>query len=322
MKKNLFIAVIVMAMTALSMTGCGGEPEPTTPTKPTITTESLPDGAVGKSYSQTLTATGDTPITWSIETGDTTLPNGLSLNASTGEITGTPTTVETKNFTVKATNATGNATKDLSINIVTPPTLGGTVTISSSGSGIVYDDVLTANVDNIDGKSGSPIFQWLYDNGSSITGATSQQTYTIPKSDVGKKIKVKVTYSGSNGEVTSSSTSEVLYKNLATSGTIAVENHTTYQDSAFTTVGGNGGNTTNDRMADRIIKVYNQMFTHANKTSYPAIKIIIGNANNGEKVGSNAVVTINVESFYNASEEDFNDEVNICLDYAYDKVSP
>ena len=55
-----------------------------------ITTSSLPNGAVGQWYSATLTATGGTEsYTWSIASGS--LPGGLSLNASTGEISGIPT---------------------------------------------------------------------------------------------------------------------------------------------------------------------------------------------------------------------------------------
>jgi hypothetical protein len=46
------------------------------------------------------------------------LPGGLTLNATTGAITGTPTTANTFTFTVKATNAKGNYTKSLSITIV------------------------------------------------------------------------------------------------------------------------------------------------------------------------------------------------------------
>jgi len=67
-------------------------------------------------YSQTLSATGDAPISWSIATG---LPTGLTLNASTGAITGTPTTANTFSFTVKATNSEGDDSKALSIVIVT-----------------------------------------------------------------------------------------------------------------------------------------------------------------------------------------------------------
>ena len=55
-----------------------------------ITTATLPNGQVGQAYSATLAATGGKlPYTWSLTTG--TLPAGLTLNASTGMITGTPT---------------------------------------------------------------------------------------------------------------------------------------------------------------------------------------------------------------------------------------
>ena len=82
---------------------------------PSITTSSLPDGKVGEAYSQTLTATGTKPITWSIENGD--LPAGLSLNKDTGKINGTPTAAGTASFTVKAANSAGSGTKELSITI-------------------------------------------------------------------------------------------------------------------------------------------------------------------------------------------------------------
>jgi hypothetical protein len=82
----------------------------------TITTASLPYGTVNTAYSQTLAATGDTPITWSIDTG--ALPVGLTIAEATGVISGTPTTAGTSNFTVKATNAAGSVTKALTIVIV------------------------------------------------------------------------------------------------------------------------------------------------------------------------------------------------------------
>jgi C1A family cysteine protease len=82
-------------------------------TAPTINTPSLPGGAVGTSYNQTLEASGTTPITWAIESG--ILPSGLILNFETGVISGTPTSANTFNFTVKATNSAGSATKPLSI---------------------------------------------------------------------------------------------------------------------------------------------------------------------------------------------------------------
>ena len=82
---------------------------------PTITTDSLPDGKVGEAYSQTLTADGTTPITWGIS--GSALPEGLTLNETTGEISGTPTAEGTAKFTVKAENSAGSDTKELSITI-------------------------------------------------------------------------------------------------------------------------------------------------------------------------------------------------------------
>ncbi len=64
-------------------------PDPLTGGALTIQTISLAMGIKGLGYGQTLTATGGTPpYTWSIASGS--LPTGLSLNSSTGGITGTP----------------------------------------------------------------------------------------------------------------------------------------------------------------------------------------------------------------------------------------
>ena len=88
------------------------------PAPPSITTTSLAAGTVGTAYSATLQATGGLPpLTWSISVG--ALPAGLNLNASTGAITGTPTTAGTINFTAKVVDSVTptpqNATKALSI---------------------------------------------------------------------------------------------------------------------------------------------------------------------------------------------------------------
>jgi hypothetical protein len=61
----------------------------------------LTPGINNASYSTTVSATG-TGITYSITSGS--LPTGLSLNSSSGEITGTPNVVNTFNFTITATN--------------------------------------------------------------------------------------------------------------------------------------------------------------------------------------------------------------------------
>jgi len=84
-------------------------------TAPTITTTSLPGGVVSSAYSQTLTATGTAPITWSIVSGSI---SPLTLNGSTGAITGTtPGSATTLSATFRATNAYGFDQDPLSISI-------------------------------------------------------------------------------------------------------------------------------------------------------------------------------------------------------------
>lgn len=78
---------------------------------PEITTSSLPGGTEGVAYNQTVEATGDEPITWSA----TGLPTGLSINESTGAITGTPSEPDTFEAEVTATNAAGSDTKPFTI---------------------------------------------------------------------------------------------------------------------------------------------------------------------------------------------------------------
>ncbi len=84
----------------------------------TITTSSpLPDASVGVVYSETLTVidTVDTNV-WTVDSG--TLPDGLSLNSSTGEISGTPTAEETATFTIKVTSGAQCCTKAFELEVV------------------------------------------------------------------------------------------------------------------------------------------------------------------------------------------------------------
>jgi hypothetical protein len=91
-----------------------------TPAQVTITTTTLPGGTVGAAYSQTLTAiAGTMPYSWSIFAGS--LPAGLSLDPSTGAISGTPTAQGASSFTARVTDSTTPAPatydKGLSISI-------------------------------------------------------------------------------------------------------------------------------------------------------------------------------------------------------------
>ncbi len=122
---------------------------------PTVTTSSLSSATLGTEYSEILTASGDA-VTWTIASGS--LPDGLSLDSSTGEISGTPTGMGTYTFTVKAANSTASDAQELTLSVV------GTVTISTSGlSGAIAelskynvtgsDDTVTVTITPNDGCS-------------------------------------------------------------------------------------------------------------------------------------------------------------------------
>ena len=104
------------------------------PVFPNIITESLQKGTVNSAYSQMLEATGDKPITWSIEDGR--LPDGLTLNKSTGVISGTPTASGTFHFVVRAANMESD-TQELSILIEQAPVLNGAAITSDNHKTVV-----------------------------------------------------------------------------------------------------------------------------------------------------------------------------------------
>jgi hypothetical protein len=68
--------------------------------------QSLPSGTTGTPYNQTIAVTGGSPpFSWSLQIG--AVPNGLSLNPSTGAIIGTPTGGGTWYFWAHLTDAAG-----------------------------------------------------------------------------------------------------------------------------------------------------------------------------------------------------------------------
>jgi len=129
---------------------------------PSITTSSLPNGNVGVSYSQTLAATGGTsPLSWALSSGS--LPAGLSLVASTGAITGTPTASGTSNFTARVTDNVGaTATKALSIVVVSTLTIT-TSSLPATTVGVAYNQTLTAS-------GGTTPYTWAISSGSLPAG--------------------------------------------------------------------------------------------------------------------------------------------------------
>lgn len=155
--------------------------------KLTITTTQLPAGTVGVSYSQSIAATGGTPpYNWSVSSGS--LPPGLSLTASNGAITGTPSSANTFSFTVQVadtSNATASQAFTITIASNTPKlTVITTSPLPDGMVGTAYSQTLTAT-------GGTPAYKWsvtsgalpdglALDSGSGTISGTPSKAGTFP----------------------------------------------------------------------------------------------------------------------------------------------
>ena len=154
---------------------------------PTITTSSLPNGKVGEAYSEALTADGTEPITWSISGG--ALPDGLTLNETTGEISGTPTAAGTASLTVKAENSAGSDTKELSITIAKAAPAEHTVTVTSSGNGTASASPAKAAADTEIALTATPNEGYHFKEWQVISGGVTivDDKFTMPDTNVAIK---------------------------------------------------------------------------------------------------------------------------------------
>ena len=134
---------------------------------PNLTFAAPPTGEVATAYSDQLTvANGTTPFVWSVSSG--TLPGGLTLNAATGLLSGTPTTAGSFPFVVQVTDASGqSATKAVTLIIAGTP--GLTFTAPPGEVGLAYNQhpVLTG---------GTGPFAWTVTAGALPAGITLNPT--------------------------------------------------------------------------------------------------------------------------------------------------
>ncbi|SER30994.1 DUF7927 domain-containing protein [Microlunatus flavus] len=130
---------------------------------PSLTFAAPPSGEVGVAYSRQLTVNDGTgPYTWSVSAG--ALPAGLTLNTTTGLLSGTPTAAGTASFTVQVTDASGqSATRAVNLVVAARPTL--TFTPASGEVGVAYDQSPTLS-------GGTAPFTWSVTAGSLPPGVS------------------------------------------------------------------------------------------------------------------------------------------------------
>ncbi|MGO8748886.1 MAG: beta strand repeat-containing protein [Thermoguttaceae bacterium] len=104
----------------------------------------LPNWTVNLAYGQTLaTADGTPPDTFKLTTGS--LPTGLTMNASTGVISGTPTATGTSSFSVTVTDSLGvTASQSYSLTI-NPPLLLSPSSLPAGTMSVAYNQSFTAS---------------------------------------------------------------------------------------------------------------------------------------------------------------------------------
>ena len=133
-----------------------------------ITNTSLPNGRVGMSYSQNINVQGGTP---SYSYSATNLPNGLTINPSTGVISGIPTLAGTFSPTITVTDSTPFASNDSAENL--SPSANRVI---SKNFQIVIQQVVTSANASISGRA-------LTADGRGIRNA--RVSVTLPNGEIG-----------------------------------------------------------------------------------------------------------------------------------------
>ncbi len=159
-----------------------------------ISTTSLPAAAAGVTYLADLTATGGVaPYTWSLAQGS--LPPGLTLQSSSGIISGTPTSQGNFTFTVAVedespTRQTETQSYTISVGPPTPLAIATTALLDAT--------VGTPYVANVVATGGTPPYTWT--SGTLPAGLSLSATGAIsgtPSSAGATSFAITVTDSGS-----------------------------------------------------------------------------------------------------------------------------
>lgn len=209
-----------------------------------LTTITPPGGTVGLSYSYTLVASGGaTPYTY----GATGLPAGLSINATTGAITGTPTAVASGAVTLSVSDSTTptaqTASASPTLTVVAGTPVITTTTLPTASLTIPYSQQLVVNPEGQTGSTTWAVVSGLPADGLSLNTSTGVISGT-PSSTSGSPLSVVVT--ATVGAVTSAPQTlslSVLAGPVITTTTLAPAYVNQAYSATLNSTGGAGSNT-------------------------------------------------------------------------------
>jgi hypothetical protein len=182
-----------------------------------ITSVAIPKGQVGAPFKSVESGSGGvSPYIWSTMG---TLPSGLTLDASSGAIAGTPTKPGVTSFTLVLTDSAGNSVQrssTIEIDSATPPLSIVTTSLAQATAGQFY----TANVG---ATGGTPPYAWSVSSGQLPIGLTMSSSGNVtgtPTAGGQTGVNVTVTDSSSPVQTTSKSLSVMVVNNP----TVALDN--------------------------------------------------------------------------------------------------
>ena len=166
----LFVVLVVFVAT-----GCSGRRHKSRPSGSlTITTTTLPDATEGSAYSYTVQATGGNSAnyTWSIS-GQ---PLWLAIDATTGELSGTPPAGSAGTYTFTVTVDDGQQTASKQFDLLVRS--GGSTTLRADFEATPTQGSAPLTVAFTDKSTGNPTsWEWDFDNDGTVDSTQQSPTY-------------------------------------------------------------------------------------------------------------------------------------------------